>query len=166
LGGESIGTVEFGLQYVSDLQKLVVDLVRVFDLQFKQQAIEADQQQQQQQQQPIEIYCKCTLLPDKLSFQTKMVKRSANPIFEQQFDFDYLDLAKMDSRFLEISIHECDAKFNRDDCIGVTTLKLNLPNIETKNMFLRDFKPWIRNGEVGKIQKLIFNFYCSINRIN
>lgn len=134
-GSESVGTVEFGIQYLSESQKLVVDLVRVLDL-----TPTASNQ---------DIYCKCTLLPDKISFQTRSVKRSTNVVFEQQFEFDYLDLTKMDNRFLEISIHEFD-KYNKDDCVGVTTLKLNLPNIETKIMFLRDFKPWIPTGEVNE----------------
>ena len=129
-GSESIGTVEFGIQYLSDSQKLVVDLLRIFDLQFKDSTSNLD------------VYCKCTLLPDKLSFQTKPVKRTTNPIFEEQFDFDYLDVAKMESRSLEISIHEIE-KLSRDDCIGVLNFKLNLATIETKKIFLKDMKQTI-----------------------
>lgn len=137
-----MGTVEFGIQYITESQKLVVDLVRVFDLP-QSSGASSPNPNSTNFVVDTEVYCKCTLLPDKVSFQSKSVKRSTNPIFEQQFEFDCLDLAKMDARFLEISIHELD-KFNKDDCIGVSTLKLNLPNIETKNMFLREFKPWIR----------------------
>lgn len=135
-----MGTVEFGIQYMTDSQKLVVDLVRVFDLPIGSLADSSSSLS--------EFYCKCTLLPDKIAYQSRAVKRSANPIFEQQFEFDYLDLGKMDARFLEISIHELDKSCNKDECMGVSTLKLNLPNIETKSMFVRDFKPWIRNSEV------------------
>lgn len=147
-GGETIGTVEFGIQYLSDSQKLVVDLLRIFDLQFKDNSSNLD------------IYCKCTLLPDKVSFQTKAIKRSTNPIFEEQFDFDYLDVAKMESRSLEISIHELD-KLSTDDCIGVLSYKLNLSNIEPKKIFLKDLKPWIRTGEVCVVSVcgLVITYY-------
>lgn len=144
-----MGTVEFGIQYLSESQKLVVDLVRVLDLPAPPQHSHLTNGHghghgHSTSVESADVFCKCTLLPDKLSFQSKAVKRSSNPIFEQQFEFDYLEMSKMDARFLEISIHELD----KDDCLGVATLKLNLPNIETKNMFLRDFKPYIKTEEV------------------
>lgn len=142
---ESIGTFEFGIQYLSDSSKLVVDILRIFDLELKDNGTCSS-----------DIYCKCVLMPDKVTYQTKLIKRSQNPIFEEQFDFDYLDSLKLDSRYLEISVHELD-KATREDCLGVAVIKLNYPNIETKKIFLRDIKPFLRTREENYIGDLMFS---------
>ncbi|CAF0721932.1 unnamed protein product [Brachionus calyciflorus] len=141
---DSIGTFEFGIQYLSDSQKLVVDLLRIFDLQFKDTNPNSD------------LYCKCALMPDKLSYQTKLIKRNSNPIFEEQFEFDYLDTAKLDTRYLEISIHELD-KVTKEDCLGVVNIKLNYSNIESKKIFLKEIKPYTRSREENYIGDLMFS---------
>ncbi|RMZ95836.1 synaptotagmin-5 isoform X1 [Brachionus plicatilis] len=141
---DSIGTFEFGIQYLSDSQKLIVDLLRVFDLQFKDTNPNSD------------LYCKCTLMPDKSSFQTKLIKRNSNPVFEEQFEFDCLDSSKLDSRYLEISMNEVD-KVTREDCLGMCGLKLNYQNIESKKIFLKEIKPFVRPSEENYIGDIMFS---------
>lgn len=81
-------------------------------------------------------------MPDKLSYQTKLIKRTKNPLFEEQFEFDYLDAQKLESRHLEITVHELD-KLTKEDCLGVAVLKLSYPDIETKKTFLKSVKPFL-----------------------
>jgi hypothetical protein len=118
-----VGTLEFGVEYRAETQKLVVDILRVFDLKAA-----------------ADTYCKCTLMPDKISYQTKLVRHAVDPIFEEQFEFDSLDSVKLESRYLELSIHELDKPASKDECLGLTILKLNYPNTETKKIFLKDFR--------------------------
>lgn len=132
---DSIGTFEFGIQFLNDSQKLTVDLLRIIDLQFKDTNPNSD------------LYCRCALMPDKSSYQTKLVKRSSNPIFEEQFEFDCLDMSKLDSRYIEISVNEVD-KVTREDCLGMFGFKLNYQNIENKKIFLKEIKPFVRQSEV------------------
>lgn len=132
---DSIGTFEFAVQYLSDSQKLIVDLLRIFDLQFKDCNQNSD------------LYCRCTLMPEKSSFQTKFIKRNSNPVFEEQFEFDGFDMNKMESRYLEISLHEID-KVTREECLGMLGLRLNYQNIEAKKIFLKEIKPFVRSSEV------------------
>lgn len=132
---DSIGTFEFGVQYLSNSQKLIVDLLRIFDLQFKDNNQNSD------------LYCKCTLMPDKSSYQTKFIKRNSNPVFEEQFEFDCFDMNKLDSRYLEISVNEID-KVTREECLGMFGLRLNYQNFDTKKIFLKEIKPFVRSSEV------------------
>ncbi len=134
LNSESVGTIEYGVQYFSESQKLVVDLLRAFDLQLKD-SIQAD------------TYCKCTLMPEKISFRTKIVKRNTNPIYEEKFEFVNVELSRLESRYLEISLFELD-KLSNDECLGSTYLNLNAGSIENKKMFLKDLKTSFKTDEV------------------
>ncbi len=118
-----IGTLEFGVEYRTEAQKLVVDILRVFDL-----------------KSDTDTYCKCTLMPDKIAYQTKVVRHAVDPIFEEQFEYDSLEISKLESRYLELSIHELDKTTSKEECLGLTILKLNYSNSETKKIFLKDFK--------------------------
>jgi hypothetical protein len=139
----TLGTIEFALQYVSDCQRLIVDIIRIFDL-----TIIKQQQQQQDEQQTtsnnnIDILCKCMLLPDKTVFTTKPVKLNANPLFEEQFEFKFIDSTHLDTCFLEISLYELDLnkKSGEEICLAsIPLIRLNYSNIESKKIFLKDFK--------------------------
>ena len=133
--GDSIGTVEIGIQYLSDSQKLIVEILRVFDLALKENGSNSD------------VFCKCTLMPNKLSFQTKVVENSSNPIFEEQFEFELVESTNLESNHLEISLFEFD-KFSKGECIGICVVRLNFSNIEIKKIFLKDFKPNPKINEV------------------
>ena len=118
---------------------MVVEILRVFDLEGKD-LVNND------------TYCKCSLMPDKLSFNTRIAKKSTNPIYEDTFEFDNLEMAKLDSRYLEISVFELDKQ--KEDCLGTTYLKLNYPTVDIKKIFLKDLKSSLRNKEVRfKIEK-------------
>jgi hypothetical protein len=141
----TLGTIEFALQYVSDCQRLIVDIIRIFDLTIIKQQQQQDEQQQQQQTSSnnIDILCKCMLLPDKTVFTTKSVKLNANPLFEEQFEFKFIDSTHLDTCFLEISLYELDLskKSSEEICLASTPLiRLNYSNIESKKIFLKDFK--------------------------
>ena len=141
----TVGTVEFGIQFVAEAQKLDVDILRVFELKTS-----------------ADTYCKCTLMPDKISYQTKIVKHTSDPVFEEQFEFDQLDSGKLESRYLEISIHDVDKNTSKDECMGLATIKLNYTSIETRKIFLKDFKTAPpRADDVSRVFKLFIYLFIS-----
>jgi hypothetical protein len=119
-----VGTLEFGVELRAEAQKLVIDILRVFDL----KSSGAD------------TYCKCTLMPDKISYQTRVVRHAVDPVYEEQFEYDSLDSGKLDSRYLELGVYEIDKATSKDECIGITILKLNYPSVEVRKIFLKDFR--------------------------
>lgn len=131
-----IGKIEFGIQYLPDSHKLIVDILRIFDLANARGDLYAD------------LYCKCTLLPEKQSFQTKSTKRMSDPVFDDQLEFERIELSSFEFRSLEVALYECD-KYGRDECIGLTYFRLNNQNIETKKIFLKDLRPSNKSNEVS-----------------
>lgn len=124
-------------------------------------------------------------MPDKVGHQTKLIKtnnsssngsnhhsgngsngssgnnngsnvvHSSDLVFEDQFRFDGLDMAKLETRYVEIALHELmDSRGAKDECIGVAMLKLNYSNIETKKIFLKDFRAPSKSEDVRKLVKL------------
>ena len=138
-------------QYVNDSQKLLVDLLRLFDLQEKAvSSLEND------------IFCKCTLMPSKMSHHSKLVRFSANPIFEESFEFEYLDPADLADCYLEISLFELPLYATKDEireCLGTAVIKLNYSNIEIKKMFVKELKPFAKPNEVIIIRTLTFEIH-------
>jgi hypothetical protein len=90
-----------------------------------------------------------------MSYKTKVAKHTTDPIFEETFEFENLDAQKLDSRYIEISIHEVvennssssntkhfNSRFD-DSVVGVTSLKLNHPGsfMDMKKIYLKEFRP-------------------------
>ncbi|ALC38676.1 Sytalpha [Drosophila busckii] len=72
-------------------------------------------------------YAKIRLLPDKKNFwQTRIHKRTLNPVFDEHFNFE-VTAGVIDKRTLEILLYDFDA-YSRHVCIGGT--KLHLANLE------------------------------------
>ena len=130
---DEIGTIEYGVEYLPDAQKLIVNILRVFDLEFDDEIL-------------MDTFCKCTLMPDKISFNTKVIKRNKNPIYEEKFEYENLELSKMDSRYLLISFYQMDKL--KEDCLGAIILKLNYPNIDSNQIFIKDLKASLKSTEV------------------
>lgn len=122
-------------------------------------------------------------MPDKVGHQTKLIKtnnsssngsgngnggmmnggtnnngssnvvHSSDLVFEDQFRFDGLDMAKLETRYVEITLHELmDSRGAKDECIGVAMLKLNYSNIETKKIFLKDFRAPSKSEDVRDLE--------------
>ncbi|XP_037711168.1 synaptotagmin-5 isoform X1 [Drosophila subpulchrella] len=72
-------------------------------------------------------YAKVRLLPDKKNFwQTRIHKRTLNPVFDEQFVFE-VTAGVIDKRTVEILLYDFDA-YSRHVCIGGT--KLHLANLD------------------------------------
>ena len=131
---DQVGAIEFGIEYSADAQKLSIEILRAFDLELNDENMS-------------DTFCRCTLMPDKIAHSTKVVKRSKNPIFEQTFEFDGLEMPKLDARFLSISLFQLDK--GKEECLGATILKLNYPSIEANQIFLKDLKASLKSNEVN-----------------
>lgn len=125
---------------MSDCQRLIVDILRIFDMTVATR--------QDTEPSTVDILCKCILMPDKLSFSTKPIKMCSNPIFEEQFDFRFLEASHLESCFLEISLVELDKQSREEYCIGSSIIRLNYSNIEMRKIFLKDFKIYSKTNEV------------------
>ena len=145
-GDNSIGKLEFGVQYLSDTHQLIVDILRIFDLHKESNQSTtmtmSNGNIQQVNNYNTEIYCKCTLLPDKQSFKTSLLKRVSDPIFEEKIEFEKVESGSLEHASLEIALYECDRNYSRsNECIGITYFRLNNQNIENKKVYLKDLRP-------------------------
>jgi Ca2+-dependent lipid-binding protein len=85
-------------------------------------------------------------MPDKITRQTKVTRKTLNPIFEETFEFG-LEREHLENRFLIIDIFNYD-KNCKHECIGFAKVPLNSTNIETKKILLKEIKPSIKLSEV------------------
>lgn len=164
-----IGTIEFAIEYSNESQKLIVEILRIFDLNFDEESsstctsptltnsftikdnlINSNNSNNGGNSNNVttngDLYCKCSLMPDKHSFETKVAKQAPNLVFDEKFEYDNLDVQKLEMRYLEISVHEID-KSSNDSCLGVCYLKLNHSAIEKKNIFVKELRPASKSNE-------------------
>ena len=143
---KTIGSVEFGVQYFSEANRLVVDLFRVYDLNMS----EFDMSNEY-------LFCKCTLMPEKFSFQTKLNELASAIFFDEQFEFNYLESSHLDTYYLDVSIFEYE-KESTSEPVGTVSLKLNYPNVETKKIFHKQLKFIPNKPEVSECGQACASF--------
>ncbi len=124
---------------MNDSKKLVVDLLRLFDLQAKEIDLNSSK----------EIFCKCSLMPDKFYFQTKLAKMATDLVFDEQFEFTNLELSYLDTCYLDIGIFEY-SKQSKAQYLGSSLIKLNYSNIETKKILTKNLKFEAKRNEVNQ----------------
>lgn len=105
----SCGRLSFALRYAYGTEQLVVRILRGVDLPAKDANGFSDP------------YVKMYLLPDrKKKFQTKVHRKTLNPIFNETFNFN-VPFAELPSRKLHFSVYDFD-RFSRHDLIGQVVL--------------------------------------------
>ncbi|XP_010872426.1 synaptotagmin-C [Esox lucius] len=103
--GDNCGKISFLLRYAFNTEQLVVKILKAVDLAAKDANGFSDP------------YVKIYLLPDrKKKFQTKVHRKTLNPIFNETFQFG-VPLAELHSRKLHFSVYDFD-RFSRHDLIG------------------------------------------------
>ncbi|XP_050309030.1 synaptotagmin-10-like [Anthonomus grandis grandis] len=103
------GFLHFALKYDKELEGLVVKIFEARDLPIKDTFGTCDP------------YVKIHLLPDrKKRYQTKVHRKSLNPIFNETFIFS-VTTEELESRYLQLSIYDFD-RFARHDLIGHITV--------------------------------------------
>ncbi|KFO26178.1 Leucine-rich repeat-containing protein 4B [Fukomys damarensis] len=111
-GGEAgtpCGRISFALRYLYGSDQLVVRILQALDLPAKDSNGFSDP------------YVKIYLLPDrKKKFQTKVHRKTLNPIFNETFQFS-VPLAELAQRKLHFSVYDFD-RFSRHDLIGQVVL--------------------------------------------
>ncbi|XP_018620221.1 synaptotagmin-C isoform X2 [Scleropages formosus] len=104
-GEGTCGKISFLLRYAFNTEQLVVKILKALDLPAKDANGFSDP------------YVKIYLLPDrKKKFQTKVHRKTLNPIFNETFQF-CVPLAELPSRKLHFSVYDFD-RFSRHDLIG------------------------------------------------
>ncbi|XP_036409216.1 synaptotagmin-C [Megalops cyprinoides] len=103
--GDTCGKISFLLRYAFNTEQLVVKILKAIDLPAKDANGFSDP------------YVKIYLLPDrKKKFQTKVHRKTLNPVFNETFQFG-VPLAELHSRKLHFSVYDFD-RFSRHDLIG------------------------------------------------
>ncbi len=131
-----------------DMERLIVDIMRVFDISLhpsRPESIDSD------------IYVKCTLMPDKQIYSTKSVKMTANPLFEEEFEFKFISTSHLESCHLELSLLETEKSTREETCLGICLIRLNYSNIEMKKTFLKEFKLASKSNEDNYIGEIMFS---------
>lgn len=101
----SCGQISFMVRYVYNTEQLVVKILKALDLPAKDSNGFSDP------------YVKIYLLPDrKKKFQTKVHRKTLNPVFNETFSFG-VPLAELPGRKLHFSVYDFD-RFSRHDLIG------------------------------------------------
>ena len=124
---DKFATIEFEIQYFSDTHRLVVKLLSLFDLNMK----EINSQN--------ELFLKCSLVPNKFSYDTKLFKPLQDTVLEENFEFNNLESSELDTSFLEIELLEFD-KESKSNFLGSTMVQLNYSNIEMNSILVKDLK--------------------------
>lgn len=119
----SCGRLYFILKFDFDLEQLIIKILKVEDLPAKDFSGTSDP------------YVKIYLLPDrKTKHQTKVHRKTLNPVFDEVFLFPVV-YAELPNRRLHFSIYDFD-RFSRHDLIGQVVVDnfLDLPDFpgETK----------------------------------
>ncbi|XP_053307712.1 synaptotagmin-3 [Spea bombifrons] len=105
----SCGRISFVLRYAYNTEQLVVKILKALDLPAKDANGFSDP------------YVKMYLLPDrKKKFQTKVHRKTLNPIFNETFHFN-VPFNELQNRKLHFSIYDFD-RFTRHDLIGQVVL--------------------------------------------
>ncbi|XP_050784138.1 synaptotagmin-3 [Gopherus flavomarginatus] len=107
--GPPCGRICFALRYAYASEQLVVKILRALDLPAKDANGFSDP------------YVKMYLLPDrKKKFQTKVHRKTLNPVFNETFNFN-VPFAELPGRKLHFSVYDFD-RFSRHDLIGQVVL--------------------------------------------
>ncbi|XP_068958927.1 synaptotagmin-10 [Petaurus breviceps papuanus] len=102
---QSCGKLNFTLQYDYENELLVVSIIKALDLPAKDFTGTSDP------------YVKIYLLPDrKKKFQTRVHRKTLNPLFEETFQFP-VAYDQLNNRKLHFSVYDFD-RFSRHDMIG------------------------------------------------
>ncbi|XP_074123315.1 synaptotagmin-10 isoform X1 [Sminthopsis crassicaudata] len=106
---KTCGKLNFTLQYDYENELLVVNIIKALDLPAKDFTGTSDP------------YVKIYLLPDrKKKFQTRVHRKTLNPLFEETFQFP-VAYDQLSNRKLHLSIYDFD-RFSRHDMIGEVIL--------------------------------------------
>ena len=127
--GGGCGRLHFILKFDCDLEQLIVKIHRAEDLPAKDFSGTSDP------------YVKIYLLPDrKTKHQTKVHRKTLNPIFDEVFLFP-VAYAELPTRKLHFSIYDFD-RFSRHDIIGQVVVDnfLDLADFPRETKLIRDIQ--------------------------
>ena len=89
-------------------------------------------------------YCRCTLMPDKIVRQTKIVRKSLNLVFDEIFEYD-VRRDNIENSYLLIDIFDFD-KVSKNESFGFVKISLNMDFNENDKIITRTIKPYTEVG--------------------
>lgn len=100
----------------------------------------------------IDPYCRLSLLPHKgaAQFQSRVVKNSLCPDFEEDFVFD-VDRATLEDRTLEVILLDAGGSgdIGREDILGQVLLPLEELQLNKRLWLWKGVSPYVKQKEVG-----------------
>lgn len=100
-----------------------------------------------------EVFLKCSLIPNKISYDTKLFQSMQDTVLEENFEFNNLESSDLDTSFLEIELFEFD-KDTKGNFLASTMVQLNYSNIEMNSILVKDLKT--NSKRVQVIQRDLF----------
>ncbi|KAL3871139.1 hypothetical protein ACJMK2_039156 [Sinanodonta woodiana] len=138
---ESLGAVKFSVGYNPETHLLTVHVIEARDLHSRDLSGTADP------------YCIVSLLPLKRTLQSKVHRKTVNPVFDEEFVF-YVLPHTLSSVIVEISMFDYD-QFSTFESIGQTKLAIENMNLDQKQTLwkpLAEVNPTkIENRDLGEL---------------
>ena len=135
-----LGKVEFSLDYDFGKQELTVGVLQATDLPAMDMGGTSDP------------YVKCYIMPDKKKkFETKVHRKTLNPVFNESFVFKNIQYGDLSGRTLTFAIYDFD-RFSRHDQIGEVHVPLGQVDLGKVVQEWREVEP--PAGESDKENKL------------
>ena len=133
------GELKFNFQYLPASSQLKVTLIRAENL-----------GGHHKQDRPLNSFAKLYLMPGKLQKQgTSVVKRSRNPVYDQEFYFHDIDIEQLRSMSLVIRLFSKSPNLKLSDFIGNVTIPLDNYDVMVENRLWKDLE-FSRDREVRR----------------
>ena len=130
-GAYNSSKIEVGIEYKN--RKLQVTILRCQDL--KPKRLDSS-----------DPYCRCTLMPDKIIKQTKTIRGTVNPMFDETFEYE-IERHCLENYYLVIDVFDYD-KLSKNESFGFAKIPLNASLNEIRKTFIKIIKPHENNIEV------------------
>ncbi|CAF0722038.1 unnamed protein product [Didymodactylos carnosus] len=142
----NLGKLEYSLDYDFQKQELKVEVIQAQELPAMDMGGTSDP------------YVKLYVLPDKKKkFETKVYRKTLNPIFNETFIFKNLPYGEIGGRTLVFAVYDFD-RFSRHDQIGELHIPLNSVDLGKVIRELRDLSPPPGEGEAeNKLGDICFS---------
>lgn len=144
-GVKGLGKLEFTIDYDFDKQDLTVGVLQANDLPAMDMGGNSDP------------YVKCYIMPDKKKkFETKVHRKTLNPVFNEKFVFKAIPYGDLTQRNLMFALYDFD-RFSRHDQIGAVEVDLGKVDLGTEIKEWRDIEPPAGEDKDQKLGDICFS---------
>lgn len=141
----NLGKLQFSLDYDFQKQELTVGVIQATELPAMDMGGTSDP------------YVKIYIMPEKKKkFETKVHRKTLNPVFNESFTFKQVAYAEIGSKTLVFAIYDFD-RFSRHDQIGEITIPLTSVDLGKVIEETRDIAPPAGEKEENKLGDICFS---------